>query len=335
MSRIFFFFATFVTVSLSAQVDTIYFVSGEFMIGEIQSMQKNILKVETSYSDSDFQIEWDKVARLRTQSQFLVALSHGRKHHGRLYSVSDTSIQILTVPMTPLIVAKNDIVHLDSYDDKFKDRFSASVDLGYDLAKANSLRKFTTRLGMGYHTDDWSTNGSFQMLRSSQEEAEDIHRTEADLNLRVILPKLWYAIGTISGLSNSEQKLEIRRNTQVGIGKFLIQTNAMFWGAKVGVNRNIEHYSNDTEDRQSWEGYLGTELNLYNVGDVDLVFSLLAYPGLTATERLRVDSNFDLKYDLPLDFYIKLGIVINYDNRPADDAPELDYLFHTGIGWEW
>jgi len=49
----------------------------------------------------------------------------------------------------------------------------------------------------------------------------------------------------------------------------------------------------------------------------------------------RSDAKLDLKYDLPLDFYIKLGLSFNYDNRPADDTREIDYLFQTGTGWEW
>jgi hypothetical protein len=39
-----------------------------------------------------------------------------------------------------------------------------NIDLGYDLAKANTLRALTSRLGLGYHIDKWSTNGSFHIL---------------------------------------------------------------------------------------------------------------------------------------------------------------------------
>ena len=40
-------------------------------------------------------------------------------------------------------------------------------------------------------------------------------------------------------------------------------------------------------------------------------------------------------YDLPVDFYIKVGFTLNYDNQPADDASEVDCLFQAGIGWKW
>jgi hypothetical protein len=333
--RIFFLGLIAVCFKLSAQVDTVYFVTGDFLIGEVKKLEKNLLVVETKYSDSDFIIEWDKVTGIRTQSQFMIAQRNGVKYYGRLYALSDSAVQILTSPMTPVMTRFEDIVFLEAYDDKFKDRFSVSVDVGLDMAKANTLRRWSTRVAMGYQAEKWSTNGFFHTLQSTQDEAEDIQRTEAEANLRYVLPKRWYAVGTISGLSNSEQKLEIRRSTQAGLGKFLARTNTLYWGAKIGVNRNIERYTSETDDRQSWEGYFGTELNLYNVGDIDLIFDIMAYPSITETGRWRTDLKFNIKYDLPLDFYIKLGFTLNYDNQSANDASDEDYLFQAGVGWEW
>jgi hypothetical protein len=139
----------------------------------------------------------------------------------------------------------------------------------------------------------------------------------------------------VSGLSNTEQKLDLRLNAQLGLGNFLVRTGSMYWGAKLGVNRNLERYSNETEDHASWEGFLGTEVNLFDMGDVSLLFSIIAYPSMTDPGRLRTDSNLDFKYDLPLDFYINLGVSLNSDNRPAEDAGKIDYVLYTGFGWEW
>ena len=122
---------------------------------------------------------------------------------------------------------------------------------------------------------------------------------------------------------------------QLGLGRFIIRTNSSYWGAKLGANRNIERYSNETEDRNSWEGYLGSELNLYDIGDFSLLTILMVYPGITEKGRWRGDFNLDTKYDLPYDFYIKIGLTFNYDNRPAEGASETDYIIQTGLGWEW
>ena len=74
---------------------------------------------------------------------------------------------------------------------------------------------------------------------------------------------------------------------------------------------------------------------MFNFSDLDVSTRVLGYPSLTEKKRMRVDVNFDLKYDLPKDFYIKAGISLNYDNQPVENASALDYVLQTGLGWEW
>ena len=228
-----------------------------------------------------------------------------------------------------------DIVNLGQYKTKFLDRISASIDIGFSLTKANNLRQINSRSSIGYRTRKWSTEASFNSLNSTQDDVEPIRRVEGNVNFRYILPKRWYPTVTISTLTNTEQKLDFRLNAQIGMGRYIIRTNYSYWGASIGVNRNIERFSNETEDRNSWEGYMGTELNLYDIGDLSLLTNIVVYPGITEQGRWRSDFTFDIKYDLPLDFYIKAGFTVNYDNQPAEGADELDYVFQTGIGWEW
>ena len=305
------------------------------MIGEIKSLDKGILKIETDYSDSDFEIDWEKVIGIKTTTQFMVSLSNGKKYFGKLESKSDTTIILLTLYNSNLPCKNQEIVSLSPFDDKFSDRISANISLGYDLAKAKNLRSFTTRSSLGYRATKWSTDVAFYTLRSKQDSVEDIQRTEAELNFRYVLPRRFYAIGTVSGLSNTEQKLDRRMNAQLGVGNYLVRTNSMYWGTKLGFNRNVEKYSTESDDRQSWEAYLGTEVNLFDLGDLDLYFLFMAYPGLTEIGRWRTDSKLDIKYELPLDFFINLGVSFNFDNQPAEGTSTVDYVFSTGFGWKW
>jgi hypothetical protein len=92
---------------------------------------------------------------------------------------------------------------------------------------------------------------------------------------------------------------------------------------------------NDTPENKSWEGYFGAELNLFDTGDLDLFMKISAYPGITEKGRWCSDGSLNIKYDLPLDFYIKLGGSLNYDIQPSDEASDLDYVSTIGFGWEW
>lgn len=323
-------------LNLFAQIDSLKLSNGDLIAGEIKSMDKGIIQMETDYSDSDFKIEWDKITRIKTESKFLVTMEDGTKYFSTtLSSINDSIVIVVSEPEQLIACHLDKIVNLYTYKDKFFDRIDAYIDIGYSLTKAKNLQQFTTRSGISYKAEKWSTDISFNTLRSTQDETDPIERTEGELNFRYVLPYRFYTIVTLSLLSDSEQKLDIRYNSQLGLGKFIIRTNRSYWGAKSGINRNSERYSNDTEDRNSWEGYFGTELNLYDIGDLNLLTSIMAYPSFTERGRWRIDSTLDIKYDLPFDFYIKLGGSINYDNQPAEGASDLGYVLQSGIGWEW
>jgi hypothetical protein len=316
------------------QNDTLVFKSGEVLIGEIKNMQLGVLLIKTKYSDSDFQVEWKKVVRIHTRTQHLIHLSNGTKYHGRLESKGDSAVQIHTINIAPVFCKINEIVYLNAYKSKGLERFDISLSLGFDLTKARELATLSSWGGVGYKAEKWYANTSVSALASTQEGVEDIRRLSADLNYRYDLPKRWFTVASVSILSNSEQMLDMRWNSQLGLGNFLARTNSMFLGAKLGINRNVERYSNDDDDRDSWEGYFGNELSLFDIGDLKLYILALAYPSFTESNRWRFESKLDLKYDLPLDFFINLNISLNFDNQPPTDVSEFDYIVKTGFGWE-
>ena len=298
-------------------------------------MDRGILQLGTDYSDSDFQIEWEKIRSIKTTTLLLITLTDGNKYYGTLKSATAPRARITTVDNRIIECQLQDIVYLQQIKQGFWDRLYASIDIGSSLTKASDLRQFTSRSIIGFRTDKWTLDATYNMLRSTQKDAEPIKRSDGDINYWYILPHRWYTVAAVLFASNTEQKLDMRLSAQVGFGRFLIRTNSAYWGAKLGLNRNVERYSNETIDRNTWEGYVGTELNLYDIGDLSLLSSIVVYPGITEKKRLRGDFNFDAKYDLPYDFYIKIGLTVNYDNQPAEGASESDYVFQTGLGWEW
>lgn len=318
----------------SAQIDSVRFTNGQLLVGEIKSMEKGVLVIETDYSDSDFEAEWKKVIWIRTQSNFMVDLEAGEEYFSNIYSINDSLCKVITPMGLDEVFSPSDIVYLKPYDDKFKDRFSAFIDLSYEMTKAKNLKRFTTRSGLGYQAEKWNSNFTISSLMTSQDDAENIRRTESELNTRYVM-KNWYSIVTFSTLSNSEQQLNLRFNTQLGMARYLHRTNKTYWGIVLGANRNVEKYYDSSSDRQTWEGYFTMELNLYDIEDFTLLFSSSIYGGITEQGRWRSDTKLDIKYDLPLDFYIKFGATLNYDNHPIEGVSTTDYIIQTGFGWEW
>ncbi|MEN8248188.1 MAG: DUF481 domain-containing protein, partial [Bacteroidota bacterium] len=219
--------------------------------------------------------------------------------------------------------------------DSFWDKVSANIDLGYNITKANNLRQFNTRAHVAYTTKRWEVKGTYNTVFSNQDSVAATKRTDANLTFVLFLPKDWFIAVANDFLSNDEILLDLRSTSKLGVGNYLVHTNLLYFSVFGGAAFNNEVFTDETPTRQSGEAFAGFEVNMFNTGDLSLLTNLTAYPSLTEDGRVRADFKFDLKYDLPKDFYIKAGTTVNFDNRPVGDADKSDYVIQTGFGWEW
>lgn len=321
------------TMAMSAQTDSLIFKNGNYIVGEIKDLNRGIVTVETDYSDDDFTIEWEGIKEVYSKSYFLFTLSDGRRFNGNFETTGDGKIKIFSED-GPVEIAPDEIVYIKSVEQDFWSKMSANIDLGYSFTKAQNLNQFNLRAYVGYLTDRWMLDGSVNSVISSQDSVETIRRTDGNVGYTFFLPKGWSLISQYNFLSNTEQQLDLRSTIKLGLGYYVIQTNDSYWGFSAGAAYTHEVYMSNDPERRTGEAFVGTELNLFDIGDLNLLTNATAYPSLTESGRFRLDFKFDLKYDLPKDFYIKLGTTVNYDNKPAAGASEADYVFTTGFGWE-
>ncbi len=336
-SKFFICIITFLIAQITfSQVDTIVVSSGDVIVGDMKSMSRGVVTVETPYSDSDFKIEWAKVTKISSKGAFIVSLESGERIITTIRTKpTDSSTVMLFKDGEEVNIAIADIVFIKGVDEGFIDRLSASIDFGFTLTKANNLKQLSTRSSLGYLANNWSADASLDAVRSSQDSVESTSRTDASATFSYFLWKGWFIYASASFLQNDEQMLKLRSTPKVGIGNYLVQTNHMYWSLFIGAAWNKETYTDPTiPNRSSAETNIGTELNLFDIGDFRFLTSLSVYKSATEGGRTRADYKLDLKYDLPLDFYIGLGFTLNYDNQPVEGASESDYVFQTSFGWE-
>ena len=321
--------------SLYAQRDSLVFDNNKHLIGEIGGMKKGILMIDVEFGDDDFPIEWNAVNEIYTDSEFLISMRDRTRYNGVLSGQSD-SVQIITSEADTVLAKLDDIVYLEDYDTSFKDRFSASIDAGLSLTKANNLKQFNSRSSLGYSAQNWNLRGSINSVISEQDDQEErTRRTDASIAFRYILQRGWFLFPELLFLSSTELNLKLRTIAKAGIGNYIFRTNRAYWALTAGFSRTVEDFTDNQTDRNSWELVFGTDVDLFDIGDLNVSLDIDAYPSLTESGRFRSDITFDIKYDLPLDFYIRLGTTYNYDNRPAEGASESDYVVQSGLGWEF
>ena len=327
-------------LAVFAQQDSLVMKNKEKLAGEIKSFQEGVLIIETAFSDKDFHVEWDKILTIKTVHKFLVISSDGDRYFGRLISIKEdpSLLMIMDEGAGNPQLKMDDIVFFKEIDETFWKRLDLKISAGYTLTKANDNHQFSADLKTGYLTSLFKYDLNFNAIRTIQT-SEDIttkvSRTGGGFGIIHFIVKDWFAIVRSDLLQSSEQKLNLRSITKAGAGNYLIKTNKMNLGFATGIAWNYEDYLDlENLDRNSAEAFLAAEYKIFDMGDLELNTSAIAYPSLTEKGRFRTDFNFNIEYEFAFDLFIKLGYVLNYDNQPVAGASSEDYVLTTTIGWE-
>ena len=204
-----------------------------------------------------------------------------------------------------------------------------------NFTKANNNAQFTIGGELNYVDKTWMIEGGINVLSSTQDDADKIKRTDANLDLIRIFRRKWYLLGDVSFLANTEQALDGRISPSISFGNFLISSNRLYLGLSLGFTYNIEDYVDESLNKTSSEAVVSASFNMFDFEDIDLKTGIEFYTSLSEKGRIRTDYDVTFKYDLPLDLYIKFGFTVNFDNQPAIVGNDFDYIFTSGFGWEF
>ncbi|WP_026451308.1 DUF481 domain-containing protein [Aequorivita capsosiphonis] len=326
-------FGFLLSLSAYSQKDTLVLSNGDQILGEIKKMDRGVLNFSTPYSSGDLKVKWKKVKSVKSAKRFLITAKDGDRYKidGLDANSANDTLDFKDIN----VLGIDEIVFIKLLKkDSFVSRLNASLSFGYNFTKASNASQLTVAAALGYTSDYYSIATRFSAVRSNQDDVEEIQRTSGELAFNYFLGREYFLILQSEYLSNSEQKLKLRMTNKVGLGKYFIHNNRMFFGGNMGVAWNNEEYDGAVdENRNSGEAFVALEVNFFDFNAFSLASGITAYPSLTEKERLRADFNLDLKYDLPLDLFLKLGFNYNYDSKPAEGTSYDDYIIRTTLGW--
>lgn len=325
------------TFRVSAQTDILYLHNGDHLIGTLKKMEKGVASFKTDYSDSNFKVKWKEVDSVNTQTSYLIFVHPDKRYNGRLAQADQRSVYLIHEGDTLHRVGLSDIVYLREVKSDFLSKFSAELGVGFNFTKAQRISEFNIRSRLAYRSEHWNASANYDDLRSTRKHAETVKRMEASIDYQYILKNNWFTLSQISLYSNSEQSINLRTLAQLGMGKLILMNRYLYWNVQGGFAYNNENFksSSNTNFKNSSEILLGTEFNIYDLKDFSLLVKAAAFPSITESKRLRLDFSIDLKYDLPLDLFVKFGYTFNHDNKPIDHAHSTDYVFQTTLGWDF
>ncbi len=331
------FLLTFILLQHSSySQDTLVANDGTILTGEIKEMDRGTISMETSFSDNDFRITWLEVKNIISPRSFRFTLSNGSRYYGTI--TKDTisgRLHIYDKKKGAISIKAEELVYLKQVDGgSILDVINLSMDFGYSIAKANNLRTLNGAINADYIVNKWGAKASYSVVNSNQDDADATNRMDGALSFEVFFPRDFYSKASASYHKNNSQQIDLRSTYDLGLGKYFVHTNRIYFNSDLGIAYTMENYSDTLVDRKSIEGKIGLEYNMFDIGDLNLFTKLYIFPSLSEKGRLRSIFKFTAKYDLPRDFYLKTSIDYQYDNKPIEGVDPDDYVLTFGIGWE-
>jgi len=310
--------------------------SNDEINGEVKVLGQNVLKIDPDYGENVFEIDWDEIQNFESERTFIIILSSNERltgvittrgmEVGKIQVTTEEEVRVLNII---------DIVELNSVNKTFWERIGISIDGGYSLTKANNNSQLSLGGNVNYLTEKTLTDLNFSIVNSTVQDSIKTKRTNANIAFRWFFKGATFAIFKVDILQSDEQSLDLRTTTQIGIGYSIINNNKMLFAAAGGAALNNENFQDETiENNDSGELFATLDFRAFDLGDLSINASSTAYPSMTEKDRIRVNFNVDFKWDLPLEFYFKVGYNHSFDSKPIAGAPKNDYVFQASVGWE-
>ncbi|MDW3210840.1 MAG: DUF481 domain-containing protein [Reichenbachiella sp.] len=325
-------------VSFSQNQDTVYMHNNQILIGEIKELENGVLKIETEYSEDDFSVDWDDAKSLKTNTSFIIMLSHNYRFTGTISPDPNNSDYLILYPQegSKMFAKTVEIVYLKSLEDAFLDRISANIDAGLSITKASDTKQLNVSGGISYLDTNLQSDLYVNALSNVVQDTIVTERDNYGASLKVFFARKWYVLGAADFLKSDEQNLDIRTTVQTGIGRDIIRNNKMYLVTATGLALNAEKYSHeDDASGESMETFAEIEYKAFGIKDFTLSTKVQYFTILANRNRQRVNVTFDIKYDLPLDFYIGANVTYNYDSNDETTGSPSDYVIKSSVGWKF
>ena len=316
-----------------AAQDVVITTTGDRLVGEIIRVEKDVLTISTDYSDADFKIEWDKVVSLESSRQFLVETFDGRRLTGSLKPDPNTKAAVL-VDGTSVPLAEVSAVL--PFERSFWSRFDSALDFGYSMTRTNSAKQLSLGSNLSYRDEHYYDQLFANVFRSSQDNAPDTQRWDVANDFRRFVGSRWYVNTTQDFLNSEEQGLDLRTTIGGGGGRYLTRSASQYLAVGGGLAWTNEQYIDVTlPSENSAEAYLSTEFMTEKVKITDFITRFTYYPSLTISDRYRLTYRFDLDFNLPGDWYFRIGFFDNYDSKPPQGFSRNDYGWSNSFGFKF
>ena len=220
-------------------------------------------------------------------------------------------------------------------NETFWDGLEVYTDVGMNIVRGNNeVTQLSVGAGVGYDGRDFETSVDTTTIINEQTEGQDLRRATLAGNYTYRLPRNWQASGLLQFESDDQQGLNLRTLVGGAIGNRVYNQRRMRVDLYGGLMVNSEEFYEQPRT-ETLEGLLGTAFRLRSVKGIDIDATLAVLPSLERSDRVRVQFDGSLSFDLFADLDFKLTVYDRYDSRPPPGNETNDTGLTLGLSWSY
>jgi hypothetical protein len=327
-------------VSAAPKTDTVYFKNGDMLTGEVKSLRRGELSLNTD-AIGTIGIEWEKIAAVVSNQNIQIETTSGIRYFGKLATSEDASDLIIVTKNGPQTLDAVRVIAMEPIDGEGINALDIDVSVGYNFAKAGGVAQGNAALNA-----DWRSLIRIESLRFSTTTTSTDSETDLDDSSKRVTLALqhtrlwqdrWFSNGGLSFDRNDELGLNLRTSLSAGGGRYMIQSNTMLWSLDGGLQVSREDLDADDGDVDSLEATITTKFDwfLFHNPEFDWSTMFKLIPSLTESGRIRGELDTKLQWELIGDLNWGVSLYASFDNQPSETGSTSDYGVNTSLTYEF
>ncbi len=314
--------------------DTLYVRNGDIVTGEFRQLARGLVTFKTD-AMATVSVKWTRVLTAKTDKQFEINLSDGRRYYGGLRPSQTAGRVTILGESDTLEVAVRAIVDMVRLKGSFFRRMDGSFNLGANYTQQNNKVDLTFTGTLRYVHRRNRLTSTLNTTLTRQDSVADITRATFTVGYAREFDHQWLVGGIFSLEQNSQLSLEHRTAFSIGPGRYWVQSNKVLLANFVQVAVTEEQFT-DEDPRNTTPLSLVTDLQWFNWAGLstDLSSNLNLQRVIPDAGRWRIIFVTSLSKELVNNLYLTVSISEQYDsNPPAEDANKNDFTIQTGLSY--
>jgi hypothetical protein len=316
--------------------------NGDHLTCKIKALNSGVLYVSLPYVIETLSVDWSKVARLESTQLFLVKTESGAVYRGVINSTETSpdrpiEIEVAETPENKVNLKGPEIVDVAVTSDRFFQRFTGGVDLGFIYSKANESSQYSLSGLAAYPRERWAAQAGLISNLSNSKGVPTATRNQLTFQGMHLLRTNNYFVGGFDGLLQStEQGIAAQNALGGGIGRYLKNTNRTVFTLLGGAAWQHTQYNPvllPIPNQDIATAVIIGNLKLFRFNKTNLSLNGVMSPALTGSARLFFSTNASYYIKIISDLSLNVSFYGNWDTHPPGNLPGSDYGSSTGISW--